>query len=140
MAPRLMPAFEERGAEVDVIEMQRAAANGDVHALKAAWLARLPREVVMRVMDDGMAAEDDVTEEVAPQVPRRRHHPAHPQQRAKLFRVALRGGSGANHLLQRDDVGVDSSDDLGDAGRVGAPVEPAAAMNVVGRDSQLSPL
>ena len=33
---RLMPALEDRRAEVDVVEVQRAALGGDVHALHAA--------------------------------------------------------------------------------------------------------
>ena len=47
-------------------------------------------------------------------------------------------GPGADHFLQRDDVGIDRANDLGNAGRVGAAIEAPAAVNVVGGDAQPS--
>ena len=44
-------------------------------------------------------------------------------------------GSRADHFLQRDDVGVDRTKNGGNAFRPCASVETAAAMNVVGGDS-----
>src|SRR5580693_6349079 len=41
--PRLMPALQDRRAQVDVVQMQRAAVHGYVDALHATRLARLPR-------------------------------------------------------------------------------------------------
>ena len=46
---------------------------------------------------------------------------------------------GADHLLQRDDIGVDRADDRSDPIGTGPAVEPAAAMNVVGGDPQRRP-
>ncbi len=133
---RLMPALEQRRAEVDVVHVQRAAVGGDVDALHAARLARLPREIVFEMLRDGQPAEHRVAEQMAAQVPRRRHHPAHAQQRAELFDLAVAAWSGADHFLQRDDVGVDRAQHGGDAFRAGAAVEAAAAMDVVGGDAQ----
>ena len=86
---RLVPALEKRRPQVHVVEMQRVVAERDVDALAAARLARLPREVVLRVMADRVAAEDDVAEERPAQMPGRRHHPSHPQQRTELLGVPL---------------------------------------------------
>ena len=91
-------------------------------------------------MRNRMPAEDDVAEEAAAQVTGRRHHPAHADQRADLLGVSLRARTGADHLLQRDDVRVDRADDLGDALRIGAAIEAAAAMDVVGGDTQRAPV
>ena len=90
--------------EVHVVEVQRVVADRDVHALAAARLARLPRQVVLRVVPDRKPAQHDVAEQAAAQVARRRHHPAHAEQRAELLGVAGERRAGADHLLQRDDV------------------------------------
>ena len=71
---------------------------------------------------------------------RRRHHPAHAEQRAELLGMARGVRAGADHLLQRDDVGVDRPDDSAIAGRTGAAVEAAAAVDVVGGDAQRAPV
>ena len=84
-ASGLMASLEKRRAEVDVVQVQRVVAERDVDALAAARLARLPRQVVVRVVNDRVAAQDDVAEQAAAQMPRRRHHPAHAEQRAELF-------------------------------------------------------
>src|SRR5207249_12334664 len=44
---RLMPPLEDRGAEMHVVQVQRAAVDDDVDALHAPRLARLPREIVL---------------------------------------------------------------------------------------------
>ena len=46
----LISPLEKRGSEVHVIEVQRVVAERDVDPLAAARLARLPRQVVLRVM------------------------------------------------------------------------------------------
>ena len=69
--------------------------------------ARLPRQVVLEWLRDREAAEHGVAELMAAQLPRRRHHPAHAERGADLLGVAAALRSGADHLLQRDDVGVD---------------------------------
>ena len=71
-------------------------------------------------------------------MPRRRHHPAHAQRRAQLRRLARLERAGADHFLQRDDVGVDGREHAGDAFEARAAVEAAAAMNVVGGDAHLA--
>ena len=45
-------------------------------------------------------------------------------------------GPGADHFLQRDDVGVDVAQHLGDARRHRAAIHAAAAVDVVGRDAE----
>ena len=110
--------------------------GGDVDALHAALFAGLPRQIVLEVLRDRQPAQDGVAELVAAQLPRRRHHPAHAEQRAELLGVAAVVRSRADHFLQRDDVGVDRAEDGGDPLGAGAAVEAAAAMDVVGRDAQ----
>ena len=88
-------------------------------------------------MRDGKAAEDDVAEQVPAQVPHRGHHPAHAERRADLFGLSGAGRTGADHFLQRDDVGVDLAQDFGDPLRRGAAIHAAAAVNVVGGDSEV---
>ena len=90
--PGLMAPLEERRAQVHVVEMQRVVADGDVDALAAARLARLPGQVVLGVVPDRQPAQHDVAEQAAAQVARRRHHPAHAEQRAELLGVARRAG------------------------------------------------
>ena len=69
-------------------------------------------------------------------MPRRRHHPSHAERGADLLDVAAAVRSGADHLLQRDDVGADVAEHAGDALGFGAAIHAAAAMNVVGDDAQ----
>ena len=85
-------------------------------------------------MDDREAAEDDVAEEMLAQMPDRRHHPAHADRGADLLGLSGAGRAGADHFLQRDDVGVQLADHLGHARRHRPAIHPAAAMDVVGRD------
>ena len=47
-----MAALEDRGAEVDVVDVQRVPVTVDVDALHAALLAGLPRQVVLDVVGD----------------------------------------------------------------------------------------
>ena len=131
-----MAALEDRGAEMDVVDVQRAAVDGDVDALQPPRLARLPRQIVLEVLRDRKAAEHGVAELVAAQLPRRRHHPAHAERRADLLGVAAAVRAGADHFLQRDDVGVDRAQHRGDALGPRPAVEAAAAMDVVGGDAQ----
>src|SRR5688572_6861462 len=86
-APGLIPPLEKCGAKVHVVQMQRVVVEGDVDALAATGLARLPRQVVLRVIADWKPAEDDITEEAATQMPYGRHYPAHAEQSAKLLGV-----------------------------------------------------
>ena len=135
---RLVAALEHRRTQVDVVDVQYAVRPEiEVGALAGAWLTRAPREVVLAVVHDRKAAEDDVAEEMTAQVPYRRHDPAHAERRADFLGLAGAGRARANHLLQRDDVGVDVAEHFGDAQRRRAPIHAAAAMDVVGRDSEL---
>ena len=136
----LMAPLEQRRAQVHVVEVQRVVADGDVDALAAARLARPPRQVVLGMVLNRQPAHHDIAEQGAAQVARRRHDPAHAEQRAELLGVPGRRLAGANHFLQGDDVGVDAADDLGDAGWIGAAVKAAAAVDVVGGDPERSPV
>ena len=92
---------------------------------------------MLRVIADREPAEHGVAELVPPQLPRRRHHPAHAEGRAEPLGVAGAGQPGPDHFLQRDDVRVDRGEHRGDALGAHAPVEAAAAVDVVGRDAQV---
>ena len=123
-----MAALENRGAKVHVVDVQRLAVDGDVDALHAALLAGLPRQIVFDVLRDREAAEDRVAELMSAQVSRRRHHPSHAERGAEFFGVAAAVRAGADHFLQRDDVGVDGAEDRGD------PLGPRAADRGRGSD------
>ena len=60
----------------------------------------------------------------------------HPQRGADFGGLAGLERTRANDFLQGDDVGVDRGQDRGDPLGARAAVEPPAAMNVVGDDSQ----
>ncbi len=132
----LVAALEDRGAEVHVVDVQRGAVDGDVDALQAPRLAGLPRQVVPEMLRDREAAEDGVAELMAAQQAGGRHHPAHAERRADLFGVAPAARTGADHFLQRDDVGVDGAQHGGDPFGARPAVESAAPVDVVGRDAQ----
>src|SRR6478609_11231164 len=104
----LHPTLEDRRAEVHVVDVQRPSFDVHVHPLAAARFARLPGQVVAYVVHDGEAAEHDVAVGVAAEDPRGRHDPAHAERRADLLRLALVPRAGADHLLQRDDVGANA--------------------------------
>ena len=53
--------------------------------------------------------------------------------------LAAAARPGADHLLQRDDVGVDLAQHRGDAIGPRAAIHAAAAMDVVGDDAQRRP-
>ncbi len=88
-------------------------------------------------MHDGEAAQHDVAEQVTPEMADRGHHPAHADRRADLFGLSGSSRSGPDHFLQRHDVGIDVAQDLDDAVRCGTAIHAAAAVNVVGRDSDV---
>ncbi len=79
-------------------------------------------------------AEDGVAEEAAAKMASRRHHPAHAEQGAKLLGVAGAVRAGADHFLQRDDVGLDRPDHFRNTRGHRPAVEAAAAVDVVGGD------
>ena len=113
------------------------AVDVQVRALAVARLARPPRQVVLAVVHDRVAAEDDVAELVLAQRAHAVHHPAHAERRADLFGLPGAGRARADHFLQRDDVGVDVAQHLDDARRVDAAIHAAAAMDVVGGDADV---
>src|SRR5262249_6419167 len=61
----LVQAFENRGAEMDVVDMQQPSRHADVHPLHVALPAVLPREIVLHVAVDRKAAENHIAELVA---------------------------------------------------------------------------
>ena len=132
----LMPPLEDGGPEMHVVNVERAAVHGDIDALKPPRLARLPRQIVLEVLDDRKPAEHGIAELMAAQMARGRHHPPHPEQRAELLRVPAVTRPRTDDFLQRDDVGVDDADQGGGAIGARASIEAAAAMNVVGRDTE----
>ena len=73
---------------------------------------------------------------MAAQVTHRRHHPAHAERRADLLGMARVVRPRANDFLQRDDVGIEPREHVDRALGHGAPVHAAAAMDVVGDDSE----
>jgi hypothetical protein len=123
---------------MDVVEMQRVIVERQVDALDAAVLARLPRQIVLNVMAHRKPAEHHVPEKRRAQVACRRHDPAHAERGAQFGRLSGLERTGANHFLERDDVGIDHREHAGDALETGAAVETAAAMNVVGGDADLA--
>ena len=120
----LVAALEDRGAEVDVVDVERVAVDVDVGALQAALLAGLPRQIVLGVVDDREPAEDRVAELVAAQLAGRRHHPAHPQRRRRFPRCGCAARPRADDFLQRDDIGADVTQHGGDPIGACAPVHP----------------
>jgi len=135
-ALRLVAPLEDRGAEMDVVDVQRGAVDGDVDALKAARLAGLPREIVFEVVRDRKAAEHRVAELMAAQLACGRHHPSHAERGAEFFRVPAAVRPRPHDFLQRDDVGVDGAEDGGNAVGTRAAIDAAAAVDVVGRDAK----
>ena len=130
-----VPALEQRRAEMHVVEMQRVVFDRQVHALHAAMLAGLPRQVVLLMMADRKAAQDDVAEERGAEMARWRHHPAHAERRAELGGLPRFLRAGADHFLEGNDVGIDAGQHAGDSFEPRAAVEAAPAMNVIGRNA-----
>ncbi len=134
----LVASLEHGRAEMDVVDVQRRARlEIDVDALAGALFTRPPRQIVVAVMDDREAAEDHVAEVVAAQHPHRMHDPAHAQGGADFLRLSGAAGAGADHFLQRHDVRLHVTDDVGDPRRHRPAVHAAAAVDVVGRDPQI---
>jgi hypothetical protein len=59
-ARRLVPAFEQRRAQVRVVDVERADPEIHSHAMRVAGLARLPGEIDPRVVLQRVPAQDDV--------------------------------------------------------------------------------
>jgi len=131
-----MPPLENRRSEVDVVNVERRAVDEDVDPLHPARLAGLPRKIVLEVRRDRQPAEHGIAEVMTAELPRRGHHPAHPEHRADFFGMPAAAGPGADHFLQRHDVGADVIDDLRNPVRAGAAVQAAATMDVVGGDAE----
>ncbi len=89
---------------------------------------------------DRASAQDDVPEEVIPQVPHRGHHPSHAEAGTDLLGLTRARGSCADDFLQRDDVRVHLPQHLDDAGRHDPAIHSPASMNIVGRDSEVDRL
>ena len=134
----LVAPLEQRRAQMDVVEMQRVIVERQVDALHAAVLARFPRQIVLHVMAHRKPAEHDVAEQRRAQVARRRHDPAHAERGAEFGGLSGLERAGADHFLERDDVGIDHREHARDAFDAGAAVEAAGAMNVVGGDAYLT--
>ena len=128
-----MPPLEDGGAEMDVVDVERPAVHGDVHALQSSRFARLPREIVLNVIGDRKTAQHGVAELMTAQVPGRRHHPTHAERRAELLGVPAIPRSGTHHFLQGDHVRINRTQHRGDTTGTGPAIEAAASMNVVGR-------
>ena len=140
-APGLVSTFEDGGAEMDVVDVeQRAVTKIHVRPLARSLLAGAPRQVVVPVMDDRMAAEDDVAELMLPELSHRVHHPAHPERGADLRSLIDSRRTRADDFLQRDHIGVQLADHVGNARRDGAAVHAPASVNVVGRDPHVNVL
>ena len=86
---------------------------------------------------DRQAAEDDIAEQMPPQVSRRRHDPAHSERGAKLHSVTGVGRIGSDHFLKGDDVRADLGEHGRRARRHDAAIETPAAVDVVGRDPEI---
>ncbi len=132
----LMTTFENCGAQMHVVKVQRVIANRDVGPLAAARLARPPREIVLHVLPHRQARQHDVTELMAAKLARGGHDPAHAKRSADFFGLRQSPGAGAHHFLQRDEIGINIGEHIDRTLRNGAAVQAAAAMNVVGRDTQ----
>lgn len=104
--------------------------------LQAPRLAGLPREVVFGVMENREPAQHDVAELMLAQSARRGHDPAHPERSPNLFDMARAARSRADHLLERDDVGVDGAQYRGHPIGSSPAVHASAAVNVVGHHPQ----
>lgn len=133
----LIAALEQRRPEVGVVHVQGSGAHIDRNPLHAARLAGLPGQVVLDVVPHGEAAQDHVAELVAAQFAHRSHDPAHAERGADALGVSGGRPSRANHLLERDDVGVERPQHVGDAFGTGAAVESAAAVDVIGDDPEI---
>src|SRR5260221_11986320 len=88
---------------VEHVERARAP-EIDRRAMTAPGFAGLPGQIVLRVLTDGIAAQENIAVLVAPELACRRHDPAHPQGRADQLAVARACPSRADDLLQPDDV------------------------------------
>ena len=132
----LMPPLENCGAEVDVVHMQCVTVERDVRPLQPPRLARLPRQIVLEVMRDRVAAEHGIPELMPTELACRRHDPSHAESGADLLGVADATRPCADHFLQRDDVGLDRVEHRRDAMGPRPAVESAASVNVVRDDAE----
>ena len=114
-----------------------AVAQVEIGALAGAFLARAPGQIVLRMVTHRKAAHDHVAEEMPPQMPHRRHHPAHPERRADLLGLTGPRRPRADDLLQRHDIGVDVAKHFGNPRRRDTAVHAPRSVDVVGRDSQV---
>ena len=107
------------------LQVEQPSAQVDVHPLAAA-VARTSSTTgrSWTWWTIGKAAQDDIAVCAQAQEPRGRHHPAHAKRGAELLRVAVVAWSGADHFLQRDHVGVDALQNLGDPLRRVRPSSP----------------
>jgi hypothetical protein len=135
-AQRLVPPLENGRAEMDVVDVQRHRANGDVDALQPPRFARLPGQIVIGVRGDGEATQYGVPELMPAQQTRRRHDPSHAERGPDRLGVPAAAGPGAHDLLQRHDIGANRAQHVNNPIGARAPVETAAAMDVVGDDAQ----
>jgi len=68
-------------------------------------------------------------------MPGRRHHPPHAQSGAELLCVTAAARPGSEHFLERDHIRINRAQDGCDPNGTGPPIEAAASMNVVSRNT-----
>src|SRR5689334_524171 len=122
-----MPSLKVGGAEVDVEDVQRAAADVDVRAQAAALLAPAHADVIVLGGGDGPAAQHDVAIDAAAQLPRAADRVRQLElfgDEAGLIVFGLAVGD-PEHFLQGDDVGVHLTEHVNNTPGLHATVHPA---------------
>jgi hypothetical protein len=135
---RLVPALEQRRTEVHIVEMHGVIVHGQINPLAAARFSTPPRQVILGMLSDGQAAQDDVAEEMPPQTSRWCHDPAHTKRGTELLGMSWTVGVGSDHFLERDDVGIDVREHGGRSRWFDTPVEAPTTVDIVGRDAHIN--
>jgi hypothetical protein len=88
------------------------------------------------MLSDREMRQHDIAELMAAKMADRGHDPAHPQRCTNFFRVPRAVRAGANDLLQGDDIGMQTAEDVDGPVRQRAAIHSPTAMDVIGDDTK----
>jgi hypothetical protein len=134
----LKAAFEERGAQVNVEDMQDAAVlEVDVGLQAAAAFAAARRNIVVLRIVNRITGKKDIAVSPAFMAAILPHFSMVPEFLGYIAGLLMLAAFAldANDFLQRDDVSVQFTQDLRDAIGADAPIKAAALMDIVSGDA-----
>ena len=134
---RLRTMFKKCSAQVNIKYMERCRVEFDIGPQTTPRLTALCRNVIVPVDVDWKARQYDIAVAPAPKAPVLTECEIETEffgDKSSLVRLATPAFD-AQHFLKCNDIGINLNENIDDAARANAAVQPPAFVNVIGDDS-----